>query len=157
MIPPEADAECVANMQEVLTKFENAYDYECPVVYIYETPVRLVGEMRKPIPATKEYPERIEYEYERKGTASIFVCAEPMSGFREVTSRPQLTRIDWGHENYHLLDTRYDKTSQAITVCDNLNTHTKWAVYETFPANTGYEYARSISVSCAPNTVAGST
>jgi len=151
VIPPEADAEFVANMEEVLKKFEKAYDQECPVVYMDETPVRLVGETRKPIPAIKEYPERIDYEHERKGTESIFMFAEPMSGLREVTSRPQLTRIDCAHEDDHLLDTRYDKTSQVILVCNNLNTHKKWVVYETFPANKGVSM-REVSMLPTPPT-----
>lgn len=54
----------------------------------------LIGATRVPIPASNEQPERVDYEYERKGTASIFLCAEPLSGFREATARPRRTKHD---------------------------------------------------------------
>ena len=107
VIPPDADGEFVANMEEVLETYEKAYDPDCPVVCMDEQPVQLIGETRVPIPATKEHPERVDYEYERKGTASIFMFAEPLSGFRQATGRPRRTKDDWAHEVAHLLDSRY--------------------------------------------------
>jgi hypothetical protein len=92
VIPPDADGEFVASMEEVLETYEKAYDPECPVVCMDEQPVQLIGETRVPIPATKEHPERVDYEYERKGTASIFMFAEPLSGFRPATARPRRTK-----------------------------------------------------------------
>ena len=89
VIPPDADGEFVANMEEVLETYEKAYDPDCPVVCMDEQPVQLIGETRVPVPATKEHPERVDYEYERKGTASIFMFAEPLSGFRQATARPR--------------------------------------------------------------------
>ena len=86
VIPPDADGEFVANMEEVLETYEKAYDPANPVVCMDEQPVQLIGETRVPIPATKEHPERVDYEYERKGTASIFMFAEPLSGFRQATA-----------------------------------------------------------------------
>lgn len=62
MIPPEADAECVANWEEVLETSETAYDPACPVICMDEQPVPLMGETRVPIPATKEDSERVDYE-----------------------------------------------------------------------------------------------
>ncbi len=67
VIPPDADGEFVAHMEEVLETYEKAYDPDCPVVCMDEQPVQLIGETRVPIPATKEHPERVDYEYERKG------------------------------------------------------------------------------------------
>ena len=75
VIPPDADGEFVANMEEVLETYEKAYDADWPVVCMDEQPVQLIGETRVPIPATKEHPERVDYEYERQGTASIFMFA----------------------------------------------------------------------------------
>jgi hypothetical protein len=144
VIPPEADCEFVAAMEEVLSTYEKAYDPDCPVVCMDEQPFQLVGETRVPIPATKNHPKRVDYEYERKGTASIFVFAEPLSGFRQVSARARRTKVDWAHEVAHLLDTRYAKCAKIILVCDNLNTHTKGAFYEAFPAEKAREYVRRI-------------
>jgi DDE superfamily endonuclease len=124
VIPPDADGEFVAHMEEVLETYEKAHDPDCPVVCMDEQPVQLIGETRVPIPATKEHPERVDYEYERKGTASIFMFAEPLSGFRQATARPHRTKDDWADEVAQLLDTRYANTPRITLVCDNLNTHT---------------------------------
>ncbi len=67
VIPPNADGEFVACMEEVLETYEKPYDPDRPVVCMDEQPVQLIGETRMPIPATKEHPERVDYEYERKG------------------------------------------------------------------------------------------
>ena len=66
------------------------------------------------------------------GTASIFMFAEPLAGWRQATARPTKTKIDWALEVAALLEGRYAKVPQIILVCDNLNTHTKGAFYEAF-------------------------
>ena len=148
VIPPEADGEFVANMEEVLETYEKAYDPEQPVVCMDEQPVQLIGQTRVPIPATKEHPERVDYEYERKGTASIFMFAEPLSGFRQATASgraPHQERLS-SMEVAHLLDTRYADVEGIMLVCDNLNTHTKGAFYEAFPPDKARDYVRRIGL-----------
>lgn len=145
MIPPEADAEFVAHMEEVLEIYVKPYDPQHPVVCMDEQPVQLIGETRVPIPATKQHPERVDYEYERKGTASIFMFAEPLSSFRQATARPQRTKADWAVEVAHLLETRYADCESVTLVSDNLNTHTKGAFYEAFPPAQAREYIRRLN------------
>lgn len=70
VIPPEADAEFVACMEEVLDTYERAYDPDHPVICRDEQPVQLIREVRKPIEASSSHPRRVDYEYERAGTAS---------------------------------------------------------------------------------------
>lgn len=115
-----------------------------------EQPVQLIGETRVAIPATKEYPERVDYEYERKGTASIFMFAEPLSGFRQATARLRRTKNDWAQEVAHLLDTRYAQVERITLVCDNLNSHTKGAFYEAFPPEKVRAYVRRINFVYTP-------
>jgi DDE superfamily endonuclease len=150
VIPPDADGEFVASMEEVLETYEKAYDPNGPVVCMDEQPVQLVGETRVPIPPTKEHPERVDYEYERKGTASIFMFAEPLSGFRQATARSRRTKDDWAHEVAHLLDNRYAGVDWVTLVCDNLNTHTKGAFYEAFPPDKARDYVRRINLVYTP-------
>ncbi|HEX4608478.1 MAG TPA: IS630 family transposase [Urbifossiella sp.] len=144
VIRPEADAEFVAGMEGVLETYEKAYDPDRPVVCMDEQPVPLIGETRVPIPATAGHPERVDYEYERKGTASIFLFAEPLSGFRQATARPRRTKVDWAREVAHLLDTRYAAGPGITRVCDNLNTHTRGAFYAAFPPEKARDYVRRI-------------
>ena len=144
VIPPKADAEFVANMEEVLEIYAKPYDPKNPVVCMDEQPVQLIGETRVPIPATKEHPQRVDYEYERKGTASIFMFAEPLAAFRQATARPQRTKADWAVEVAQLLDTRYADCEIVTLVSDNLNTHTKGSFYEVFSPEKAREYVRRL-------------
>jgi DDE superfamily endonuclease len=140
VIPPEANSEFVANMEEVLETYAQPYDRRFPVLCMDEQPVQLLKETRVPVAATTRHPRRVDYEYERAGTASIFMFCEPLSGWREVHVRKQRTKIDWALEVEELLRTRYAEANKVILVCDNLNTHTKGAFYEAFPP----EKARAI-------------
>jgi hypothetical protein len=140
VIPPDANAEFVASMEEVLDTHAQPYDQRYPVVNMDEQPVQLLKETRVAIPATGAHPRRVDYEYERAGTASIFMFCEPLSGWREAHVREQRTKVDWAREVAELLQTRYAQAEKVILVCDNLNTHTKGAFYEAFPP----EQARAI-------------
>jgi hypothetical protein len=91
----------------------------------------------------QRHAKRVDYEYERNGTATIFLFAEPKSGWREATARPTKTKVDWAVEVARLLETRYADAEQVTLVCDNLNTHTKGAFYEAFePAKARAPVAR---------------
>ena len=150
VIPPDQDAEFVANMEEVLEVYAQAYDPKQPVVCMDEQPVQLLNETKVPIAATKEHGERVDYEYERNGTESIFMFADPLSGFRQATARAQRTKVDWAIEVANLLDTRYADCEQIILVCDNLNTHTKGALYTAFPPELARGYVKRIHFCYTP-------
>jgi hypothetical protein len=140
VIPPKADAEFAASMEEVLEIYARPYDSRYPVLCMDEQPIQLLKETRTPIAGTKEHPRRVDYEYERAGTASIFMFCEPLSGWRQVSVRDRRTKVDWAQEVEALLRTRYKSAKKVILVSDNLNTHTKGAFYETFEP----EKARSL-------------
>jgi hypothetical protein len=132
VIPPEADAEFAASMEEVLDVYARPYDRRYPVLCMDEQPIQLLKETRVPIAGTKKHPRRVDYEYERAGTASIFMFCEPLAGWREVSARERRTKVDWAQEVEKLLRTRYASAEEVTLVCDNLNTHTKGAFYEAF-------------------------
>jgi DDE superfamily endonuclease len=150
VIPPEQDAEFVACMEEVLETCAEAYDPKQPVLCMDEQPVQLLKETRVPIAATKEHAQRVDYEYERNGTAGIFMFAEPLSGFRQATARERRTKQDWAIEVAHLLDTRYANCERVTLVLDNLNTHTKGAFYEAFSPDRARAYLRRIEFCYTP-------
>jgi hypothetical protein len=132
VIPPKADAEFVAHMELVLDTHAETYDCRRPVLNMDEQPVQLLKETRVPIAATKAHPRRVDYEYERAGTASIFLFCEPLAGWRQVRVRERRTKVDWAVEMAELLRGRYARAERVILVCDNLNTHTIGAFYEAF-------------------------
>lgn len=150
VIPPEADAEFVANMEAVLETYARPYDPARPVLCMDEQPVQLVKEVLKPIPGTKTRPPRVDYEYERAGTASIFMFAEPLAGWRAATAREHRTKSDWALEVAEHLDGRFADCEMVTLVCDNLNTHTKGAFYEVFPPEKAREYVRRIDFCYTP-------
>lgn len=139
VIPPEANSEFVACMENVLDTYALPDDADFPVLCMDEQPVQLLKETRVPIAATRAHPRRVDYEYERNGTASIFMFTEPLSGWRMVHAREQRTKVDWAVEMEELLRTRYANAQKVILVCDNLNTHTMGAFYEAFPADKARE------------------
>lgn len=150
VIPPEQDSEFVACMEEVLDIYHRPYDKDYPVVCMDEQPVQLTKETRKTIPATKNHPKREDYEYERAGTASIFMFTEPLAGWREATARERRTKTDWAHEMARLIEGRYAHCKKLILVCDNLNTHTKGAFYEAFEPSHARELLRKIEFCYTP-------
>ena len=150
VIPPENDAEFVACMEEVLETYEIPYDSSRPVICMDEQPVQLLKETRVAIEATKDHPKRVDYEYERNGTASIFMFTEPLSGFRQATARSQRTKADWAREVAGLLDTRYADCEKVTVVLDNLNVHTKGAFYEAFEPATARAYVKRIEFVFTP-------
>jgi hypothetical protein len=150
VIPPRADAEFVANMEEVLDTYAELYDPRFPKLCMDEQPIQLLKETRVPIPATAKHPRRVDYEYERAGTASIFMFCEPLSGWRQVTVRERRTKIDWAIEVAELLKTRYASAEKVILICDNLNTHTKGAFYEAFDPETARAILRRLEFRHTP-------
>jgi hypothetical protein len=137
-------------MEDVLETYERAYNPEHPLVCMDEQPVQLIKETRRPVPATENHPQRVDYEYERNGTASIFMFAEPLSGWREASARPRRTKTDWAIETARLLEGRYAECEKITLVCDNLNTHTKGAFYEAFVPERARALVRRIEFCCTP-------
>jgi len=150
VIPPESDAEFSANREEVLETYEKPYDPGIPVLCMDEQPVQLIKEDRTPIKPTLQHGKRVDYEYERAGTATIFMFTEPLAGWREVKVRERKTKIDWAIEMAHLLENRYAACAKVTVVCDNLNTHTKGAFYEAFEPAQARQLVRKIEFCYTP-------
>jgi hypothetical protein len=150
VIPPKANGEFVAAMENVLETYAQPYTPRFPVLTMDEQPVQLLKEVRCPIPATKAHPRRVDYEYERAGTASVFIFAEPLSGWREVHVREQRTKVDWALEMASLLGRRYAQAEKVILVCDNLNTHTMGAFYEAFAPGEARRLVRQLEFRYTP-------
>src|SRR5207302_8208288 len=84
-IPPDANAAFVAGMEDVLEVYQRPRDPACPMVCVDETSKQLIAETRVPITAKPGRPARHDYEYERNGTANLFMMFAPLEGSRHVT------------------------------------------------------------------------
>lgn len=119
-------------MEEVLEVYQRPYEPEFPVVCIDEATKQMVKETVMPIAAQPGVPERIDYEYERNGTANLFMLCEPMTGWRQVEVTQQRTAIDYAHLLKALVDDFYPQALKITVVQDNLNTHSPASLYKAF-------------------------
>jgi uncharacterized small protein (DUF1192 family) len=87
-----------------------------------------------PIPAKPGRPGRIDYEYERNGTANIFMLFAPLEGWRQVEVTDRHTAVDYAHLLKQVSDTWFPNAPKIALVQDNLSTHKPASLYETFPA-----------------------
>lgn len=150
VIPAEGNSEFVADMEVVLETYAQPYDARYPVLCMDEQPVQLSKETRLPIPETANHAKRVDYEYERAGTACLFMFTEPLAGWRQVSAHPQRTKREWALEVAHLSRTRYAQAEKIILISDNLNTHTKGAFYEVFPPEEARELVKRIEFRYTP-------
>jgi len=132
VIPPQANAEFVCAMEDVLDVYTRPYGPARPVVCLDELSKQLVAETRVPISAEPGQPERVDYEYERRGTANLFLTGEPLAGHRHVTVTEHRTAVDFAHAVRDLLEVRYPHAEKVVLVMDHLNTHKPAALYEAF-------------------------
>ena len=131
-IPSEQDAAFVACREDVLEIYAEAYDPRHPVLCMDEQPVQLLKETRVPIAATKTHGKRVDYEYERTGTASIFMFSHPVAGWRRVSVRACRTARDGAAEIRLLLEEDFPEEEKIALVCDNLNTLTLASLSKAF-------------------------
>jgi len=80
-------------------------------------------------------PARHDYEYERNGTANLFMMFAPLEGRRHIKVTERRTAIDYAHVLKDLSDIHYRDAEQIVLVNDNLNTHKPASLYEAFPAS----------------------
>jgi len=131
---PQVDGTYVARMEDVLDLYTADPDPKRPVVCFDESPTQLIGEVRQPIPAEPGQAERFDYEYERNGTANLFVFLDAHQPWRHVKVTDHRTATDFAGCMLDLVDTHYPNAEQIRVVLDNLSTHTPGALYETFAA-----------------------
>jgi len=121
-------------MEDVLEVYHRPPDPDRPVVCLDETSKQLIAETRVPIPAKPGRPKRYDYEYQRNGTANLFMMFAPLEGWRHVEVTDRHTAVDYAQILKDLSDKHFPNVSQIVLVQDNLNTHKPASLYEAFPA-----------------------
>jgi DDE superfamily endonuclease len=120
-------------MEEVLDVYKRPHDPQIPLVCLDEGSKQLVSETRTPQPMTPGQPLRVDYEYERNGTANMFMLFAPLEGFRHVEVTDRRTAVDYAKILKDLSDVHFPHAKKIALVQDNLNTHAKASLYEAFP------------------------
>jgi hypothetical protein len=149
-IPPEANAEFVCAMEDVLEVYHRPYDEKRPQVCLDEASKQLVGEVVQPIPAEPGQPERFDYEYVRNGTANLFMISEPLAGWRHVMVTERRTAKDFAEVLRWLAEDVYPEAEKVVLVMDNLNTHKLASLYEAFPPEQARRIAERFEVHHTP-------
>ena len=119
-------------MEAVLAVYQRPDNPDYPVICLDESTKQLVKETTIPIPAQPGQPQRIDYEYERNGTANLFMVCEPITGWRHVEVTQRRTAIDYAHLLKALVDVFCPEAIQITVVQDNLNTHSPASLYKAF-------------------------
>lgn len=137
-------------MEDVLDVYHRPYNPHRPLLCMDEQPVQLIQETRVPQPMQPGVPAHYDFEYERHGTAAIFLFTEPLKGWREANVTEHRTGVDWAHQIRHLLDVHYPDAEAICLVMDNLNTHRVASLYEAFPPQEARRLASKLDIHYTP-------
>jgi transposase len=137
-------------MEDVLEVYTRPYDERFPQVCLDEKSKQLVGEVREPLALYPGHPARYDYEYEREGTANLFIVSEPLAGWRHISVTERRTKLDWAHCIKELVDLPYPEAEKIVLVMDNLNTHTPAALYEAFAPSEARRLSERLEIHYTP-------
>lgn len=133
MLPKADDPDFVCAMEDVLEVYTRPYDPEHPQVCVDEVSKQLVADITPPVPMQPGQPAREDYEYERRGTANLFMMCEPLAGRRHVKVTDRRTSADFAQVLRELSDVHYPEAKKIVLVMDNLNTHKLSVLYQVLP------------------------
>ena len=149
-IPPEANADFVWRMEDVLDVYTRPADPARPLVCLDETSRQLLAETRGPLPVGPGRAARHDPEYARAGVVNLFLVAAPLHGWRQVRVSAQRTRIDWARCIKELVDVHDPGAERIVLVMDQLNTHSPASLYEAFPPAEARRLADKLEVHYTP-------
>jgi len=147
---PTVGSEYVANMEDVLDLYALPLDPKQPQVCFDERPVQLLGDVYDSLPTQPGRVRRYDYEYERKGSANLFMMCQPLAGWRMVKATQRRTKVDFAHCMKDLVDIHFPDADLIRVVLDNLNTHTPGALYEAFEPKEARRILRKLAFHYTP-------
>ena len=137
-------------MEDILEVYALPYDPEIPMICMDEQPYQLLGEKRQLIPMQPDQPTKQDFEYDRKGTCSIFMFTEPLGNWRDAHVSERRTKQDWALHIRELLDVHYPESKTIRLIMDNLNTHAISSLYETFPPDIALSLTKRLDIHYTP-------
>ena len=143
-------ADFVWHMEEVLDLYAEAEDPQRPRVCFDEMPYQMISETRVPVPMQAGQAERYDYAYHREGTCNLFLFFNPFAGKRRIKVTQRRTKQDFAHCMKELVDEMYPDAAVIRVILDQLNTHSKAALYETFEPQEARRIARKLEFHYTP-------
>ncbi len=137
-------------MEEILDIYKLPKSSKFPVICLDESSKQLIKEVRTPLPMIPGHVAKYDAEYERNGTASIFIAFEPLQGLRYTKITEQRTQRDWALFIKELVDEHYKDAEKIIFVMDNLNIHHKSSLYVAFEPSEAKRLADRFEIHYTP-------
>jgi len=137
-------------MEDVLSVYARSYDEKRPVICMVEKPYQFLDNHLTPIPMKPGSAEKVDYEYKRNGTCSIFIFTEPLAGRRYSEALLHRTKKDRAYWIKWILDEQYPKAEKIVLVMDHLNTHAISSLYEAFPPREAFRLAQRLEIHYTP-------
>ena len=137
-------------MEDVLDVYEMPYNPYVPVVCMDEKPYQLLGEARESWAMRPGDNKKVDSEYVREGTCSIFAFIEPLGGNHHVSVREHRTAVDWAEEIKYMVDVMYPEAEKIILVMDNLNTHKPSSLYKKFKPEEARRIIKKLDIHYTP-------
>jgi transposase len=147
---PAVNGEFVWRMEEVLKRYAQPLDPKRPLVCFDEASKELRADVRPELPVAPGQPARQDCEYQRQGTANMFMHVCPLLGWRHVEVTAQRCYRDFALQMQALVDVHFPDAEMITVVLDNLNTHSKGALYETFPPEEAQRIAERLEFVYTP-------
>jgi DDE superfamily endonuclease len=119
-------------MEDVPAVYTRPRDPDRPLVCLDETSKQLLAETRATIPMKPGRPARCDYEYERNGTANLFMLFAPLEGWRHIKVTDRHTAVEYAYLLKDGADIHFSAAQTIVLVQDNLNIHSKASLYEAF-------------------------
>jgi len=137
-------------MEDVLEVYQRGYDPARPVLCLDEKPFQLLDDYAEALPALPGSPKKIDSQYVRRGTCSIFMVTEPLGCWRYVEAFEQRTRSEWANVIKRVCDEFYPDADKIVLVEDNLNTHTTASLYATFQPEEALRLSQRLEMHFTP-------
>lgn len=137
-------------MEDILDVYELPYNPLRPVVCMDEKPYQLLGDVRESWAMRPGDTEKVDFEYTRNGTCSIFAFIEPLGGRHHTSVRERRTAKDWAEEIRYLVDEMYPEAEKIILIMDNLNTHKAASLYKEYPPEEARRITKKLELHYTP-------
>lgn len=137
-------------MEALLELYLAPPDPTRPLVCFDEAGKELQDHLRAPKPLRPGTPAQEDPEYQRRGSANLFLSFAPQHGWRQVQVTAQRTAVDWALAIRDLVDGPFADAEQIVLVLDQLNTHRLSSLYAAFPAPEARRIARKLEIHYTP-------
>jgi len=141
--------EYLARMEDVLALYNLPYNRKRPVICIDELPFQFLDNKVEPIEMKSGAVKKVDYEYQRCGTAAVFVAFEPLTGKRLVRVYPHRTKSDYCRFQLEVAS-EWAAAEVIVDVQDNLNTHNASSFYENLPPQEAYSLMKRFEFHYTP-------